>query len=291
MKPIATPISPPHKKRPWWKMHLVLRKPLSSRTKFVLGFLALAAMLGCYEWMSYKQHIKNPDDTTIPSFTQLNDALVRVTTPDHRGRVWLWEDMQSSYLRYITGFSLGVCISIVLGIMMGCFPVVEAILDWPTRILAKVPATGVVAIFFIIWGTGLPMFVALLTFGITPFLTQAVYQAVKYDVPDEYIYKGYTLGASNMESITQIIFPHVLPRILEAARLQVSAAVVYLIAAELALAPTGFGARMRVQFRTLDFGIVYDYVVIVFLSGLFFDVFLGVCRFLLCRWSYSGAGK
>ena len=49
------------------------------------------------------------------------------------------------------------------------------------------------------------MYVAMITFGILPILTQTIYLAVK-DVPEENINKAATLGASKLEIIWNVIF-------------------------------------------------------------------------------------
>lgn len=268
--------------------HLVLRKPLNNYWKLTINITSIVVLCLGYEYISYAQHVKNPEDTTIPSFTQMGEALVKVATPDRHHKIVLWEDSKASFTRYFIGFGVGVSLAVVIGVGMGCFPVIEAFFDWPVRMLAKVPATGVITIFFVIFGTDIEMFAALLGFGIAPLLILAIYQSVKYDVPDEYIYKAYSLGASNCEVVAKVVFPYVFPRILESARLQVSSTMVYLIAAELTLAGKGFGATMRVQSRLLDMATVFVYIAILSLSGFLIDQAINTIRKFWCPWFGDG---
>ena len=53
------------------------------------------------------------------------------------------------------------------------------------------------------------------------------------EVPQELIDKSYTLGASNLEVVWCVIVRFILPKLLDAIRLQIGPAMVYLIAAEM----------------------------------------------------------
>src|SRR5207244_2314758 len=111
----------------------------------------------------------------------------------------------------------------------------------------------------------------MVAFGILPTLAQAVFEAAKKDVPDELIYKSYTLGASQGELIWNVIYKHILPRVLEAIRLQIGPSMVYLLAAEMMVADVGFGYRIRLQSRLLDMRVVYVYLFILGLAGFVMD--------------------
>ncbi len=117
-----------------------------------------------------------------------------------------------------------------------------------------------------------------------PSLAQAVHQAAKKDVPDELIYKAYTLGGSQAELIWNVVYKQILPRLLEAVRLQVGPAMVYLLAAEWNNTDIGFGFRLRVTGRLLQMNVVYVYLVYLGLAGLAIDFALTWLRRKLCPW-------
>ena len=76
----------------------------------------------------------------------------------------------------------------------------------------------------------------------------------------------------------------VLPRLLEAVRLQVGPAMVYLLAAEWNNTDIGFGFRLRVTGRLLQMNVVYVYLVYLGLVGLAIDYSLTFLRRKLCPW-------
>lgn len=240
-------------------------------------------MLG-YEFLSYRQHLINPTDTTIPTFYQMGQAFIKVCTPDGQGKIWLLDDIIATVSRHFIGLTLGVIISVFLGVLMGCFKVVEHFCLPILSFLARVAPTAMLAVFFVTIGTDYKLFLSIISFGVVPTLTQAIYHAAKYDVPQELVNKAYTLGASNCEVISNIVTMTILPRIIESIRLQVGPAMVCLIAAEWVMGDVGFGYRLRMQSRLTNMAVVYDYIIILGFIGVIFDKALTYIRKLVCPW-------
>ena len=128
------------------------------------------------------------------------------------------------------------------------------------------------------------MYVAIIVFGRLPSLAQSISASVRKDVPEELIFKAYTLGASSMELIWNVIFKQVLPRILDAIRLQIGPAVVLLVAAEWMVAGEGVGYRLRLFYQRTDMTIVFVYVFLLGILGLIADYGLIWLRRKLCPW-------
>src|SRR5262249_17758842 len=125
---------------------------------------------------------------------------------------------------------------------------------------------------------------AMLVFGTLPTLAQAVYQAAKSDVPEELIYKAYTIGAHHSEVIWNVIVRQIFPRILEAVRLQVGPAMVLLIAAEWVGTGGGVGYRIRNYFQKTDMTVVFVYCFLLGVAGFLIDAGLTRLRRKLCPW-------
>src|SRR5260370_2150293 len=80
--------------------------------------------------------------------------------------------------------------------------------------------------------------------GLIPTLAQTVFHAAKEDVPEELLFKARTLGATQAECIWDVIFKYILPKVLEAVRLPLGPALVYLIPAVVIVCEVGFGSPM-----------------------------------------------
>lgn len=263
----------------------MIRKPINKKLWLVLSIGAIVLMLGAYSWLSYRQHQINPDDLTIPTWTQLAHGITRSLTLDAstNQRIAI-VDAWATYSRLFIGMFSAVLIALILGMLMGCYGVIEAMMLPVMSLAAKIPPTAMLAVFFVVVGMNESFFLAIICFGIIPTLAQAVYEAVRKDVPEELLNKASTLGASQLEQIWNVIFRILLPRLIESVRLQIGPAMVFLIAAEWIVADVGFGYRLRLESRKVHMDIVYFYIALLGFSGLFFDYVLNRLRSRFCQW-------
>ncbi len=268
----------------------MIRHPIQPATALELGILSLAILLGGYTWLAHRQHAANPDDTTIPSWSQLKDGVVAVFKVEKRtGERWIVADAKATAARYFLGLGTGLLGALVLGMLMGCFTPLEAFCYPPLSLLAKIPPTAAMAVFFVLVGTELNMYVAMIAFGVLPTLALTVYLAVK-EFPEELQFKAYTLGASHAEVICSIILRHVFPRLLDAVRLVIGPALVYLIAAEMLVGDVGFGYRIRLQSKLLNMSVVYPYLALLAGFGYAMDYTLRWLQRKWCPWFEKSRG-
>jgi len=226
-------------------------------------------------------------DSRQGRFVDLTSEGTGTTAVFPRGRFhesWLWKDTRASAVRFFSGLLTGVALSFVLGLAMGCFPHVEAFFLPGLAFFAKIPPTAMLAVYFVLFGADIRLFVAMLALGIAPTLAQSICQAVQKDVQEHEIHKAYTLGATHVEVIWEVVCRQVLPRVLQAIQLQVGPAMVFLIAAEYMLADEGFGYRLRMQSRLVNMNIVYLYLVFLGIAGFALDWGLTRLRRWLCPW-------
>lgn len=280
-----------------------IRQPIGYSRKVIVGIVGVCVLAVVYSVLSYRQHVKNPKDTTLPNFRQLVEGLKTVTTPrenslksalgggDESQTFWqkadstmLAQDGWATYSRLFRGLGWGCFLSVFVGTLMGCYETVAAFLLPPLSFLAKVPGTAMLAVFFVLAGHGEPMYTAMIGFGVLPTLTQAVYLCARDDIHHEEIDKGYTLGASNFELIWEVVFPTILPKVIDNIRLQLGPAMVYLIAAEMLVGQVGMGYQIRMQQRLLHMNVVYDYILILGATGLLMDKGMLSFRQWLCPW-------
>lgn len=261
----------------------MIRQPIRRTTRVALFAVAVAALVGGYAWMSHRAHVANPKNKTLPNLSQFVEGWQRMI--NHEGGIEFFEDVRASAWRLALGVGGGVLLAFVVGLAMGCFPAVEALLLPPISFFAKIPPTAMLAVYFVFFGvTGVQIFVALIAFGIFPTLAQSIAQAAQQDVDEHTINKSYTLGASSFEVVWEVVLRQILPRIIENARLSVGPAMVFLIAAEFALADVGFGYTLRMQSRLQNMNVVYTYLVILAVAGLVIDWLLIRVRRWLCPW-------
>lgn len=263
----------------------MIRQSINNSSRITWGITAVIGFLLFYTFISYQQHQKNPGDTTIPTWNQIASGIKKITTPNARsGEIWLWIDSKATTKRLFTGLALGASFAVVTGMTMGCFPRIEALLFPLLLLLAKVPPTAILAIFFVLFGTDLNMYIAMIGFGVMPALALSIALAIK-EVPEELIFKAYTIGASHLEVVVKVIFYYVLPNIIDSIRLQIGPAMVYLIAAEMLCADEGMGFRIRLQSRLQYMDVVYPYLACLACFGFGMDFVLNRTKKAICRWA------
>lgn len=266
----------------------MIRRPISSTTQWILQILSIAVIVGGYSFMSWRQHQINPSDKTIPTISQFVDCWKTLIVQEPRNpiklRKWLPNDLAASGTRLFLGLAGGVALSFFVGMGMGVHPPVEAFFRWPIKVLGSIPPTAMLAIYFVIFGIGLNMYVAMIALGIFPALSLSIYRACITDVSDHSIYKAYTLGADSFEVIMDVVFQQILPRIIEFVRIAVGPALIFLIAAEWSNADVGFGYQLKIQSRLSNMNVVYTYLAILALFSFGIDSLLFNLRRYCCPW-------
>lgn len=262
----------------------MIRAPITERRRIALGVLAVVALLATYTVVAYLRHRTNGADRIVPTWTQLADGLRRVVVEDPDEHVrYLVGDSWATGVRYALGFGCSAIAAFVVGIIMGCFRHIRAVLLPILAACARIPQPAMVAVIMVMVGTDMLFFQFAIAFGVFPILAESVCLAVD-DVPDELIHKTYTLGATRWEVIWNLIVRQTFPKVLDAIRLQVGPALVYLIMAESLAADVGFGCRIRRFARLAQMDVVFPYLALLAVFGFALDKALRILCERCCPW-------
>jgi NitT/TauT family transport system permease protein len=231
----------------------------TSLQRLLLGSMLFVLLAAAYFVASYYRHLDNPADQVMPGLTQLLDGVRRVAAePDRDGELRLWVDTAASARRF--GLSIAIIfLAVPLGVAMGTFPYVEALVYRFLVFFDKIPALSILPILFIIFGLEEFSKIALIVIGVFPTVALDAHLRAKA-VPRERIMKAQTLGASEPEIALRVVFPAVLPSMLDTIRLNLKAVMLLLIAGESLAATVGLGYRIFVVRRYLAMDIIIPYV-------------------------------
>ena len=286
----------------------MIQEPITQTRRVVLGVLSMIVLIGSYGFFSHKVHVENPDDTTIPTWSQMGEGVKMAITPDKIGNLkfkrmlaegetfnkaqevwvkfrlsWLYQDTIATMGRLLAGMGVGIILAFVFGVLMGSYPSFEAFFSVNWMLFSRMVPTAMLAIFFNLVGTGTAMYITMIAFGIVPNLALSICLEAKA-IPSELKYKTYTLGATSSEAIWDLVVKQILPRMMELFRLAIGPALVYLIAAELICGDVGMGYRIRNLSRRLDMSVVYPYILILAGYGFLLErALLGIQK-KLCPW-------
>lgn len=218
------------------------------------------------------------DPKFLPSPAQVVSALVRLW-----GSGDLPTDIVASLWRVGLGFLLSVVVAIPLGILMGSFASIRALLEPMAGFLRYMPAPAFIPLLILYFGIEEEPKILLIFIGTLFFNMLMIMDAVKF-VPKDLIETTYTLGGTRCQTLVQVICPYVLPNMIDTCRVNMAAAWQLVIVSELIAATEGLGRRISVAGRFLRTDEIFVGLLVIGLIGLVIDlVFRGVLRWL-CGW-------
>jgi NitT/TauT family transport system permease protein len=232
----------------------------ASRRTTVLVFVWLAAL-----WCAVS-YGKGIDPRFIPPPHAVGWALVGFF-----GDRKIMTDIGMSLYRLVVGFSLAAIIGTAVGLLAGSFPRIHALVMPVNSFVRYVPATALIGLFFLWFGLGEVSKIALVFSGVLFFLVQRVADAAKV-VPDEYLDVARTLGARRSGIFWRVILRSALPEIVVTWRVELAAAWIFLIIAEMMASSSGLGNRVAVAWRYANPADLFAALFLIGMAGLAFDL-------------------
>lgn len=221
----------------------------------------------------------NVDPKFLPSPGKVLEAF---------GRLWntreLLKDTVASLWRVGVGFLLAVIFSIPVGVLMGSFASIRALLEPIFGLMRYMPAPAFIPLLILYQGIGEEPKITLIFIGVFFFNSLMVMDTVKF-VPKDLIESTYMLGGNRLQTLLQVIFPHVLPGILDACRINLAAAWQLVIVSELIAATEGLGRRISVAGRFLRTDEIFVGLIVIGVIGLAFDLLFQYLLRVSSKWA------
>lgn len=241
-------------------MRLMNRHPTRAGA-VALAALPLLLLLVAYALGSAVRLAENPDDKLLPGFARLAEAVDRVALSEDRrsGDHLLLVDTGASLARLGGGLAIATLLSFAMAVAIGVIPVLRALLKPTVALIAMIPPLAVLPILFIVFGLGEVSKIVLIVIGIAPMMTRDLALRVG-ELPAEQLVKAQTLGGSTWQIALRVVIPQMLPRLIDAARLSLGSAWLFLIAAEAIASESGLGYRIFLMRRYLAMDVILPYV-------------------------------
>ena len=270
-------------------MRWINRTPGRPLTVFLMA-VPFVLVLIAYSLGSEARRSVNPQDKLLPAPSQIVETAVRVATePDRRsGEIVFWNDTAASLKRLVLGVGIGAAVGLFVGLGIGLLPSAHALLNNFVAVLSMIPPLAILPILFIIFGLGEVSKVALIAIGVTPFLIRDL-AARTAELPSEQIVKAQTLGASSFVIGLRVALPQIMPRLIQAVRLALGPAWLFLIAAEAIASENGLGYRIFLVRRYLAMDIILTYVIWITVLAFLLDWLLRYISRRFYPWSERAA--
>lgn len=242
-----------------------------------LGIIPFALLILVYWDASAARLAENASDKLMPSFGQMADAMWRMAFERDRrtGELALWSDTAWSLMRLSVGMTLSAFVGFLLGINMGLYAAVRAVLAPFVTFLGNIPALSLLAILLLLFGVGDLSKIVLVFIGTVFVITRDIAIATEA-IPREQITKARTLGASELGVVYRVMAPQLMPRLIDAVRLTLGAAWLFVIAAEAVAAEGGLGYRIFLVRRYMSMDVIIPYVLWITLLAYMVDWLLRV---------------
>lgn len=256
----------------FWRLAEDIPKPLNT------ALIATSIGLPLFVWWLVTT-FGNVDPKFLPSPAKVLEAF---------GRLWstreLLKDTVASLWRVGFGFLLAVLFSIPVGVLMGSFASIRALLEPLFGLMRYMPAPAFIPLLILYLGIGEGPKITLIFIGVFFFNSLMVMDTVKF-VSKDLIEATYTLGGNRTQTLLQVIFPHVLPGILDACRINLAAAWQLVIVSELIAATEGLGRRISVAGRFLRTDEIFVGLIVIGVIGLTFDLLFQYVLRVSCSWA------
>jgi NitT/TauT family transport system permease protein len=179
-------------------------------------------------------------------------------------------DVVVSIARVLGGFCVAALVAVPLGVLVGTFAPVRALLEPLTEFTRYLPAVAFIPLIMLWVGIEESAKVAVIWVGVF-FQMLLLVAADVARVPDAPIEAARTMGATNEEIIKYVLIPAARPAILTTLRGAMSLAWTYLVVAELVAANSGLGYAILKAQRFLQTDKIFAGILLIGLVGLLTD--------------------
>jgi sulfonate transport system permease protein len=152
----------------------------------------------------------------------------------------LWHDLSASIARVAAGFAVALVAALVLGAIVGGSRRGEALLDPTLQAIRAVPSLAWVPLILLWLGIGENAKITLVAIGAFFPIYVSLVSGIR-GVDRKLIEVGQALGLSRVALIVRVLVPATLPQFLVGARIGLTQAWLFLVAAELLAASSGLG--------------------------------------------------
>lgn len=241
-----------------------------------LGLLVWVAVIGGWALVTYGE--------LVPTLFLPSPGVVLGTAVRLAGDGTIWAHIWASVQVVLIGFFVSSVVAVPLGLLMGTFRVVQALLDPLVNFIRYLPVTSFVPLFILWVGIGLEQRVTVIVFG--TFFQQLVLIAdVSRNTSKDLLHASYTLGTSRRDVVLHVLAPASLPGILDTLRVTMGWAWTYLVVAELVAASSGLGYISLKAMRGFQVDVIFLAIAIIGVLGLITDQGFRLLRARLVPWA------
>jgi len=256
-----------------------VRGSVSGRQGFILGLLGLVSLFALWQighWLTPELQRK-----FLPGVDEVVGKIVYLLANKN-----FISDIGVSLYRIYLSFFVACLVSVPLGLLMGCFVKVRALMNPTLGGLRYLPAASFVPLLLVYLGPTDTAKMALLFLGCVFFLIALILDNV-LAVPKELVESAQTMGANRKHIVLRIALPAAAPQILDSMRNMIAVSWTYLVIAEIVAATDGIGAVMMRGAKFLHIDIIMAGILTIGVLGVLTDILFRSASRLLFPYVYA----
>lgn len=277
----AVPVAQQVRRRPA-SARFAIRGQIGGRADLLLGLFAIAVLIGLWCLLTYGGFVRS---LFLPSPTNIWTNLVSLQT-NPRHEPWLLPSIWRSFWRVTRALMLVALMGVPIGVTIGAFPQVDALVRKIINGGKAVPISGLLGLTTLWFGyqeQGMVFFIFLGSVFYMIILTKNAIASVN----EEYVRVALDLGGNQWQIIRKVLLPGALPQIWDALAVCNGIMWTYIVLAELlngSAASLGLGFLIQIGTRTNQSGIVFGALIIIALISSLTDFFLQTVRKRFLNW-------
>ncbi len=241
----------------------------------VLPLATTAVLFAAWGAMTGWAHVPS---IFLPAPASVWKAFLALLSDGYAADIW------ASFSRVMLGFLLATALSVPVGLLMGSFCTMDALLVPLVGTLRYVPITALVPLLILWLGIDEAPKIAIISLSVFFFNVIMITDAVR-NVPRDFINVSYTLGAGRLDVLLRVILPGAMPQIVDALRVNIASAWNFLFVAELVAADSGMGYRMQQAQRTAASDQMFVGLIVVAIIGFFLDRAFRIAKRVALPWA------
>lgn len=195
-------------------------------------------------------------------------------------------DIGISFFRVVTGWAISALVALPLGLFIGTFRAVQAVLEPLTDFIRYMPAVAFIPLVMLWIGIDESAKVAIIFIGTFFQMVLMVAEDVRR-VPMAQIEAAQTMGATRFEVIEKVIVQSAKPALLDTLRITMGWAWTYLVVSELVAANSGLGYAIVKAQRFLQTDKIFAGILLIGAIGLAMDQLFRLVHRLAFPWLYA----
>jgi len=259
-----------------------LRAVPSGRRVAILGVVGAISFFGIWEIGHYLTPVSG--QRFLPAVEEVLSRLAFLFAEKN-----FIYDVALSCMRIFGSFFAASLIAVPLGIAMGCFANVRALVNPTVSGWRYLPAASFIPLLLVWFGPTETAKMGLLFLGVIFFLVAMVLDNTEA-VANELIEAALTMGATRKRVVLEVVVPAAAPAIIDSMRTMIAVGWTYLVIAEIVGAQDGIGAVMMRAGRFLKVDTIMAGILMIGILGVLTDILFRIMARVLFPWNRARRG-